>query len=293
MSDNMEKGSAGAAGLQVPYDKGVTPASELYEATPSPRAKRVLYYLQGVGRFWCGTHYSIEQTGLDSFSLFSVIKGKMQVCLDGNETTICADEFGFLGCDERYSFRALEPLEYLWVHLNGANTRAFCEEIRSTWGVAIRPDNPKRIQQQMLQLLEQMRLMGQMDEVGTSRSLHDLMCSLLYDDRLKEAGDPQIAAVQRFLAEHLNEEVSTADLAKRFHLSISQLNRRFRESTGQSPHEYLVNLRISRSKLLLRESRMSIAEIAGEVGYAYDTSFAAVFRSKVGVSPRQYRNMSV
>ena len=293
MAENAEMGSLTAENRELLHDKGMESASEMYQAVPSYRAQRLLYYLQAVGRFRRSTQYSAERRTSDSFSIFAVMEGRMRVCLEGKEFTLCAGEFGFLNCNEQYRFQALEPLDYIWVHLNGANTWAFCEELRSACGFVIRPDNPRHIQQQILQLLEQMRRTGQVDEVGISRSLYDLMCSLLYSNRLEETNDPQIAAMQRYLAEHLNEEVSAADLAKQFHLSISQLNRRFRESTGQSPHEYLVNLRISHSKTLLRESRRSIADIAGEVGYAYDTSFAAVFRSKVGVSPRQYRNMFI
>lgn len=84
-----------------------------------------------------------------------------------------------------------------------------------------------------------------------------------------------------------------AELAQQFHLSASQMNRLFRASTGQSPHEYLINLRINRAKTLLKETQLSVIEIAGEVGYAYDTSFAAAFRAKTGMSPRQFRSMPV
>ncbi len=293
MAEKIEIGSLVPENRELIHEKGIEPNSEMYQAIPSYRAQRLLYYLQGVGRFRCTMQYCVERRASDSFSIFTITEGRLKVGLDGQETTLCTGEFGFLNCNEQYRFQALEPVEYLWVHLNGANTWAFCEEVRSVRGVAIRPDNPRYIQQQLRQILDQVRRTGQVDEVGVSRSLHDLMCSLLYSNRLEETNDPQIAAMQRYLAEHLNEEVSAADLAKRFHLSISQINRRFRESTGQSPHEYLVNLRISHSKTLLRESRRSIADIAGEVGYAYDTSFAAVFRSKVGVSPRQYRNMFI
>lgn len=50
---------------------------------------------------------------------------------------------------------------------------------------------------------------------------------------------------------------------------------------------------MNRAKILLKETQNSITEIAAEVGYGYDTSFAAAFRSRTGMSPRQFRKMPI
>ncbi|MGM9612231.1 MAG: helix-turn-helix domain-containing protein [Butyricicoccus sp.] len=279
--------------MALPYEKGVSPRSSLCDATPSRQAQTVLYYLQRAGHFYCDTHYSVERTFFNSFLLISVRSGRLEVCSQGETFVIGADQFGFINCYEPHKYCAIEPLEYYWIHLDGANAAAFCEEIRKEHGRVIQVERPKHIQSQMEQIFEQLHSVGRIEDVTASRRIHDLLCSLLYAADQNEAYDPLVAAAQQYLSEHLSEEISTPALAQRFHLSTSQFNRLFKLHTGQSPHEYLVNLRINHAKMLLKESRMSITEIAGAVGYEYDTSFAAAFRSKVGMSPRRFRNMPV
>lgn len=277
----------------LPYEKGVAPHSELYESTASRQAQEVLYYLQRAGHFFCDTHYVVERTCYHSFLLICVLHGRLLLSARGQEYSIVPGQFGFLNCYEPHVYRAAEPLEYFWLHFDGANTAAFCEAIWQVHGAVICPTAPLHLRKQMEQILDQLRSVGHVNEVTASRRLHDLLCSLLYGAGQNEADDPLTAAAQQFLAEHLAENLPTAQLAQEFHLSASQLNRLFRQHTGQSVHEYLVNLRINRAKSLLKESCLSVTEIAGAVGYEYDTSFSAVFRDKVGMSPRQFRNMPV
>ncbi len=279
--------------MDLPYEKGVARHSELYDATPSALARELLHYLQRIGHFTCDTHYIVERDYMESYLLFYVLRGTMEVTSEGETVRIGAEECGFFSCYTPHCYRAVEPLEYIWIHLDGANTGAFCRAIRREHGAIIRTDHPQRILSQMQQILQQMREIGQLDEVTTSRRLNDLMCSLLYVGSPHEVDNPQIAAMQRYLLEHLSEDLSAAGLAREFHLSESQLNRQFKAHTGQAPHEYLMNLRVNHAKTLLKETRLSISEIAAAVGYSYDSSFAAAFHSRVGMSPRQFRKMPI
>ena len=198
-----------------------------------------------------------------------------------------------MNCYQPHAYHAVRSLEYLWLHFDGANTVDFYREILQTHGAVIRVDGNRYLLEQMQRIVNQMQQVGQINEVTASQRLHTLLCGLLYTTDRIAADHPLIAQAQRYLHEHLREELSVAELAQQFHLSASQMNRLFRASTGQSPHEYLINLRINRAKTLLKETQLSVIEIAGEVGYAYDTSFAAAFRAKTGMSPRQFRNMPV
>ena len=279
--------------MPVSHEQENVQVSEMYQTTPSEAARELLYYVLQMGHDYCDTRHLIKKERQNGFLLCYVVKGKMCFHTTGYEKTVNAGELCFISGREGFSCMALESMEYLWIRFDGLNTRAFWEAIRKKHGYVIRPNHEERVHTRVQQLLDCIHMADSLDEAVVSCRLHDLMCSLLFTSTINEARDPQIAAAQHYLSKHLDEDLSTVKLAKEFHLSVSQFNRKFRESTGQSPHEYLVTLRINRAKTLLRDSSMSIAEIAESVGYAYDTSFAAVFRSKVGMSPRQYRNMSI
>jgi AraC-like DNA-binding protein len=79
------------------------------------------------------------------------------------------------------------------------------------------------------------------------------------------------------------------DLLKIAHMSRSNLMRVFRKATGQTPIEYLVRLRIQRAMEMLRNSDLSITEIALEVGFNDSNYFTRQFRRALSLSPRQFR----
>ena len=79
------------------------------------------------------------------------------------------------------------------------------------------------------------------------------------------------------------------ELLKIAHMSRSNLMRVFRKATGQTPIEYLVRLRIQRAMEMLRNSDLSITEIALEVGFNDSNYFTRQFRRALGLSPRQFR----
>jgi AraC family transcriptional regulator len=95
--------------------------------------------------------------------------------------------------------------------------------------------------------------------------------------------------VVEFMHANLDKQIGLKDLAGCAGLSLSHFSFQFRASTNQSPHQYMLRLRIERSKELLAESRLSILDVGLEVGFCNQRHFATVFRSSVGVPPSVYR----
>jgi AraC-like DNA-binding protein len=73
------------------------------------------------------------------------------------------------------------------------------------------------------------------------------------------------------------------------HMSRSNLMRIFRKATSQTPIEYLVRLRIQRAMELLRNTDLTITEVAMEVGFNDSNYFTRQFRRALGETPRSFR----
>jgi transcriptional regulator GlxA family with amidase domain len=79
------------------------------------------------------------------------------------------------------------------------------------------------------------------------------------------------------------------DLAKACDLSVRQFTRAFRQSTGLAPHQWLVQRRLEKAKSLLKGTRLSLADVASDCGFADQSHFTRVFTNAVGATPGEWR----
>jgi AraC family transcriptional regulator len=87
----------------------------------------------------------------------------------------------------------------------------------------------------------------------------------------------------------LDTELSLASLAKESGYSRAHFLRMFRVATGLTPHQYVLERRLSTAQQLLRESRMLLADIALQCGFSSQTHMNDVFRKRLGITPLEYR----
>ena len=73
------------------------------------------------------------------------------------------------------------------------------------------------------------------------------------------------------------------------HLSRFYISHSFKKEIGMSPMEYLIDIRIKESKILLRTTNYSISQVADIVGCTTPTYFSKQFRESTGISPTDYR----
>ena len=99
------------------------------------------------------------------------------------------------------------------------------------------------------------------------------------------------AAIQ-YVHNNYEREISITDIAKYVFLSPSYFTRAFKEDTGMSPMQYLLNIRIKRSCELLVETDLKIGEIAHSVGFSNQQRFNDMFKKQTNMTPMQYRNSS-
>lgn len=96
--------------------------------------------------------------------------------------------------------------------------------------------------------------------------------------------------VPSYLSFHIGEPLSVADMARRANLSPSRFSAVFREQFGQSPHQYLLRMRIEHAQELLRTTDLPLWKIAESCGFADVHHFAKAFKRLVRVAPGAYRH---
>jgi len=82
---------------------------------------------------------------------------------------------------------------------------------------------------------------------------------------------------------------SVAEVARLIRLHPTSFYRGFKQSTGLSPHRYILLYRVNRAKEMMSNHRLSLTEIALECGFSGSSQFSVVFKRIAGMSPRQFR----
>jgi len=99
----------------------------------------------------------------------------------------------------------------------------------------------------------------------------------------------KLAMVLDLIESDLSEDLSLKILANAAGLSEYHFLRMFKQSTGMTPHQYVISQRIERAKELLQKSNMSITEISYLLGFSTPAHFTHHFRRKTGITPREMR----
>jgi len=100
----------------------------------------------------------------------------------------------------------------------------------------------------------------------------------------------KLSQIIDYINTHLERNLSLVELAHVVQMSPHYFARLFKQSTGFSPHQYLLNYRIQTAKKLLLKPDLTLAEIALQVGFHDQSRFTSVFRKHTGVTPRKYRD---
>ena len=103
------------------------------------------------------------------------------------------------------------------------------------------------------------------------------------------SSDYSVARAQHYMEQHYMENITVAKLAVLGYISPSSFNRRFKKEIGITPIEYLIEIRIERSKTLLRRKNIPITEIAMRCGFNSNSHFSSCFQSRLGLTPSEYR----
>jgi AraC family transcriptional regulator len=99
----------------------------------------------------------------------------------------------------------------------------------------------------------------------------------------------QLDAVRELMDHRLADPVALADLADAAALSVSQFARQFKVSTGESPHKFLMRLRLEQAYRLLRTGALPIAEIALRCGFSHQEHLTRVMRAHLSTTPGAVR----
>ena len=132
-----------------------------------------------------------------------------------------------------------------------------------------------------------MELMAVLGRAGVYRASHT--DSFPGDQRQEMVA--RFMKVCSFITEHMTENLTTEELAQVAGFSKFYFSRLFKEFTGLTCHDYLINQRIIAAEQLLKQADLSITDIAMSTGFSSPSGFTRTFKQQKGITPMEYRSL--
>lgn len=117
-----------------------------------------------------------------------------------------------------------------------------------------------------------------------THSLDKTGVSCLYNPEYYDRTD-LVSSIISYINDRYASNISLEKIAKNMYLSPVYISRIFKEETGDSPINYLINVRLNKARALLSEGRLSISAIAKTVGYQDAYYFSKLYKKHFGCPP--------
>jgi AraC family transcriptional regulator len=98
----------------------------------------------------------------------------------------------------------------------------------------------------------------------------------------------KLTLVKEYIKVHLDRDLKLTEIAAIAQMSPYHFLRLFKQSTGVTPHQYILQSRIDKAKYLLQQSELSMTEIAMRVGFCDQSHLTRCFKRILGVTPKQF-----
>jgi AraC-like DNA-binding protein len=102
-----------------------------------------------------------------------------------------------------------------------------------------------------------------------------------------------VKAMRDYMTAHLDRQFTLDELSRRFNIPLTAMKSCFKSLFGTPIHAYMREYRLQTASALLRETDGAVAEIAAKVGYDSPARFSAAFKTAAGLTPSDYRKVSV
>ncbi len=272
-------------------EAGILEPSDLYINFPSTFARKNLFFLDRCGHYFLNRHYLISRSAPTEirFLILYVTKGSLSLIVGAKDYTIHENEIAVVDTRKYHIYASNELTEMYWIGFDGCSSEALVTEI-CRYGHVYVPINLTRTYDIIREILNGYRNQAPLCEELTSSYIHLILSDILMRTKMKKnARDSIISEIMNYIQIHYQESLTLTGLADIACLNPSYFSTKFKEETGISPKEYLLNTRLNAAKILLSDTGLTIRQVAVSTGFQNDAYFSYYFRKKLGVSPSEYR----
>ncbi len=245
-------------------------------------------------------HYRVRRNGCEDNILFYCLQGKGYYKIKDKTYTLLPNQYVITPATEvplSYWADRDDPWTIYWIHFTGKNINLFNKSIHiDIQDIASRniPFNEEgiKIWTRMYTCLSN----GYSPEnlINANLCLPHLVATFVYhqkyiDNTPVDANDAIVNKAVVFMRNNIKSKLNVADISDLVSLSVSHFTKLFKISTGMSPIDYFINLKMQKACQLLYSNDLKIKQVALMLGYDDPYYFSRIFKKNMGLSPEEYR----
>ena len=188
---------------------------------------------------------------------------------------------------------ALEPWHCLGVVLSGSGVETFIERLGLSFQVPLIDfSSPHKAMDAAYDLFVECNKKYQNHFAISSSFFSLLECveESLVAKKIPAKNFYMTRAVE-YIKENYNQNLSVENIANMLGIERSYLSRLFKTYKNKSTQNYIIDYRIHRAKKMFEEEDLNVSQVCTAVGYTNIYCFSRIFKSRVGMSPKEYREM--
>jgi len=277
------------------YERAQDPRHDIWLQGPAPSPTRV-----GVLGFRYGPYNQQTPQAIDQYAVVLYVAGETRIQRTVGER-VEAYEVGPGDISLEPACVATlwswqSPIDVLHIYLDASYMRELAHEatgkpcrLHMRHGLRLCDETLLELGVQLVHELHAPRIGTQrgVQALGDCIALHLLRTyfDIEHDVRDPTLSPAQVAQLRAFIEDHLADDLQGERLASLLHLSVAYFSRTFRASFGQSPHDYVREVRLARAHDLLLTSDVPVSSIAIATGFADQSHLTRCFKQRFGVPP--------
>ena len=243
-------------------------------------------------------HYCQRPQGCVDNILFYCVQGKGYYTLDGHTFTLNPNQYVIVPATDKplvYWSDTEDPWSIYWVHFTSDALQAFnrAYHIVPEQGPQYIPHNEKgiRIWEEMYENLS--RGYSPENLMNTNLCLYHLIATFVFSQQQNQnSSSPEKAIIREtidYMKNNLDKTIRIEDFADLNKYSVSHFSKLFRLTTGMSPIEYFIHLKMQKACQLLYTEDSRVKQIEALLGYDDPYYFSRLFKKYMNTSPETYR----
>lgn len=265
--------------------------------TPYALSYQLPFYMTEVGIFQAGKDYFTERDSKNTYLLLYTLSGEGSLLYMEDTYVLKQASVIIIDCNNYHYYKptSTEPWIFRWIHFNGSCAQTYAELIMDGQSHSIAISEPLPLESAHDKLLSLSSVSDLQASIATSNYLSHIITHIV-SSKFNETNTKNyrqhrdgVDKVIHYISQNYNQEIGLDDFVALVHLSKYYFLKIFKQHTGMTPYDYLINYRINEAKVLLKTSSLTVGEIAFTVGFLNESNFIKQFKRIAYCTPLHYR----